>query len=480
LKLNKYFNRTLPYTKMGCCSSSERVPGGPINSEVLNASKSKVAISEFKVPGGDGKVSFKYVIIGAGNAAGHAAQAFVESGRLAPEDLCIIGTESVLPYERPALTKGFMMGKADLPKFNTCRHQQDWYDTNGILTLLSTTVEKVDLKNKVIKIEDCEIEYKKCLACTGASPIFLNDKDEKGERLKGVYYIRSYEDGKALQARLEEGKSEEKVVLVGGGYIGTEMAGCMTAYNFWHVTMVVSGKHVIKRIFPPRFAKIYEDAIAKNGTSLLKGNRVTGFEGKSGQVSAVLLDDGKKLEADIVVVGVGSRPNTDLFKDQVEMEMRGIKVDGQMKSSIDGFYACGDIATFPIKYLGEMRRLEHVVCARRTAKQAARAMLEIEQDDIDLVPYFYSNIFDLGWMMYGSKSEKEVFFGFSQDNEVEKIFGCLWIDDGSKIMGVLVKGASKSEGKVLENHVRQQAVVSANLLEEGASDELKAYLLGKS
>jgi len=471
---------------MGCCSSAERLPGRPlINYGVLNSSKSKVAISNLKVAGSDDKVSFKYVIIGAGNAAGYAAQAFVESGRLAPGDLCIIGTEGVLPYERPALTKGFMMGKVDLPKFTTCaserkRHQQDWYDSNGILTLLNTTVEKVDLKNKVIQIEDCEIEYKKCLACTGARPIFLNDKDENGERLKGVYYIRSYDDGNVLRTRLEEGKSEEKVVLVGGGYIGTEMAGCMTAYNFKQVTMVVSGKHVIKRVFPPRFAEIYEDAIGKNGTFLLKGKRVAGFEGKSGHVSAVILDGGVKLEADIVVVGVGSRPNTELFKDQVEMEMRGIKVDGQMKSSIEGFYACGDIATFPIKYQGEMRRLEHVVCARRTAKQAARAMLEIEQDDIDLVPYFYSNILDLSWKMYGSKAEKEVFFGFGTGKEVEAIFGCLWIDDGSKIMGVLVKGASKSEANVLENHVRQQAVVPANLLEEGASDDLKAYLLGQS
>jgi len=468
---------------MGCCASSERVPARPvINTQVLNSSKFNVAISEFKGAGGEEKFSFKYVIIGAGNAAGYAAQAFVESGRLAAGDLCIIGKESLLPYERPALTKAFMMGKVDLPKFNTKRHQQDWYDTNGILTLLNTTVLKVDLKNKVIKIQDAEIEYQKCLACTGARPIFLNDKGENGKRLKGIYYIRSYDDARALRARLEEGKSEDKVVLVGGGYIGTEMASCMSVYNFKQVTMVVSGKHVIKRAFPPKFAEIYEDAIAKNGTFLLKGKRVTGFEGNSGQVSAVLLDGGEKLEADIVVVGVGSRPNTELFKDQVEMEMRGIKVDGQMKSSIEGLYACGDIATFPIKYLGEMRRLEHVVCARRTAEQAARAMLEIEQDDIDLVPYFYSNIFDnsWSWKMYGTKAEKKVFFGFGQGNEVEKIFGCLWLEDGSKIVGVLVKGASKSEAKVLENHVRQQASISANLLEEGASDELKAYVLGQS
>jgi len=443
------------------------------------------ALSDFKVAGSGDKVSFKYVVIGAGNAAGYAAQAFVESGRLAAGDLCIIGTESVLPYERPTLTKGFMMGKVDLPKFSGCasekeRHEQDWYDANGILTLLNTTVKEVDLKNKVIKIEDCEIQYNKCLACTGARPKFLNDKDENGERLKGIYYIRSYDDANALRTRLEEGKIEEKVVIVGGGYIGTEMAGCLGAYNFKQVTMVVSGEQVIKRIFPLRFAEIYSDTIAKNGAFVLKGQRVAGFEGKSGHVCAVTLAGGPRLQADIVIVGVGSQPNTELFKDQVEMLMQGIKVDGQMKSSIDGFYACGDIATFPIKCSGTMRRLEHVVCARKTAKQAARAMLEIEQDNIDLVPYFYSNIFDLSWKMYGMASGEEVLFGFGQGKEVEEIFGCLWIDDESKIMGVLVKGASESEANVLENHVRQQAEVSANLLEEGASDELKAYLLGQS
>jgi len=469
---------------MGCCAGTERAPYGPLtNEELFNFTKTKKAISEFKSAHGEGKLQFKYVIIGAGNAAGYAAHAFVESGKLAAGELCIIGSESVLPYERPSLTKGFMMGKVDIPIFNTCqsernRHEEDWYDTNGICMVLGTTVDQVDLKNKVIKTEDGEIEYEKCLAATGASPFYLNDKDKDGRRLKGIFYIRSYDDAKALRTRLEEGKSEEKVVLVGGGYIGTEMAGCMTEYNFKNVTMVVSGKYVINKIFPPKFAEIYEDAIEKNGTALLKGKRVKGFEGQSGHVSAVLLNDGEKLEADIVIVGVGSRPNIQLFEDQVVMEMRGIKVDGQMKSSLDSFYACGDIATFPIKYLGEMQRLEHVVCARKTAKQAARAMLEVEQDDIDLVPYFYSRIFDLSWKMYGVNCDKTVFFGFGPDAAVEEIFGCLWIDDESRIMGVLVKGASKTEGEVLENHVRQKSEVSANLLEEGASNALKAYLLG--
>jgi len=458
---------------------------GPVtNMEVLNFTKSKAAITEFKKADGRGQLKFKYVIIGAGNAAGYAAHAFVESGQLKAGELCIIGSENVLPYERPTLTKAVMKGKADIPMINTCgmirkRHEQEWYDDNGICMVLGTTVENVDLPNKVIKTKDGEIQYEKCLAATGARPIYLHNVEEEKEQLKGIFYIRSYQEAKALRARLEEAKSEEKVVLVGGGYIGTEMAGCLSELSFKDVKMVVSGDYVIKRIFPPEFAKIYEDAIEKNGTALLKRKRVKGFEGSGGNVTTVILDDGEKLEASIVIVGVGSRPNVELFQDQVEMEMRGIKVDGQMKSSVDSFYVCGDIATFHIKCQGEMKRLEHVSVAKKTAMQAARAMLGIKQDDIDLVPYFYSKIFDLNWDMFGKKSEKTVLFGFGPDNAVEDIFGCVWVDNENRLMGVLVKGASKNKSN-FENLVRQHAVVKADLLAEGASTSLKAFLLGQS
>jgi len=464
---------------MGCCAGSERAPYAPVrNEEVLNFNRTKKAISEFKNADGEGKLQFKYVIIGNGDAAGYAAHAFVESGKLAAGKLCIIGTESMLPYERPALTKGFMLGKLDLPIFNTCqaegnRHEQDWYDRNGISMLLGTTIDKVDLTNKVLKTKDGEIEYEKCLAATGSRPLHL-----KSGSLKGIFYIGSYDDAKALRTRLEEGKSEEKVVLVGGGAVGTEMASCMTEYNFQQVTMVFSRRYVLSDWFPPAVSKIYEDAIEKSGTALLKGKNITGYEGESGHVSAVLLNDGTKLEADIVIVGVGSRPNIELFRDQVAMEMWGIKVDGQMKSSIDGFYACGDVATIPMKYLGKMKRLQHAVSARKTAMQAGRAMLEIQQADIDLVPYFCSRIFDLSCEMYGSKSAKKVFFGFGPDNEVAEIFGCVWLDEESRIVGVLMNGASKTEGEELENHVRQQSEVSKNLLKKGNDNELKAFLLG--
>lgn len=471
---------------MGCCSGTERGPTGPISDmQLIHFTNSKVAVTEFKHSGGKGNLTFKYVIIGAGNAAGYAASAFVESGKLKAGDLCIIGKERMLPYERPALTKGFMTGKADLPKFNTCqaqrsRHEMDWYDDNGINMVLGTTVEEVDLKNKVIKTRDGEINYGKCLAATGARPIYLNGDDKAGGPLYGIFYIRSYDQAKVLRTRLEEGKSEEKIVIVGGGYIGTEMAACIAEYNFKDVTMVVSGNYVIKRIFPPEFAKVYEDAIVRNGTTLLKNKRVAGFEGENGNVTTVLLNDGQKLQADIVIVGVGSRPTTQLFQDQVEMEMRGIKVDGQMRSSVDDFYACGDIATFPIKCQDKMKRLEHVWVARKTAMQAARAMLGIEQDDIDLVPFFYSHIFDLSWKMYGMKSEKMVLFGFGPDNAVGEQFGCVWLNDEDRVMGVLVKGASKKEGETLENLVREHVAVSTNLLQEGASDELRAFVLGQS
>jgi len=456
---------------MGCCATVERPSGKVLSMDAL-ASPS------------DLKLDFKYVIIGAGNAAGYAAKEFVESGMLKAGELCIIGSEKFLPYERPALTKGYMKGKADLPLFNTCaalrdRHEQKWYDSNGICVLTNTTVSDVNLKNKMIKTKNGrEIKFEKCLAATGGRAIRLSDFNQPGAELDGIFYIRSYLEAKTLRTRLEEGKREEHIVIVGGGYIGTEMADCIVHYNFQSVTMVCSGEYIIDRVFPPEIAKIYEKALTERGITLLKGTRVSGFEGDGGKVNTVLLNNEQTLKADIVIVGVGGRANTELFQNQVDMEMRGIKVDGQMRSSVDDVYACGDIATFPIKCYGEMNRLEHVRSARATAMQAARSMLGIEQKDIDLVPVFYSRFFDLDWEMYGKKTGRTFLFGLNPDSIDQKQFGCVWLDNENRLFGVLMQGTSKEDGKRLEELVRKQDVVPGKLLESGATDELKAYILG--
>jgi len=459
---------------MGCGVSSDQHQTAPVEDEEINF---------FINPPKNENYKFKYVIIGAGNAAGYAAKAFVDSGMLGKRELCIIGKDSLLPFERPALSRGFMLGHATRPGFNTCAaqrepHQQDWYDTHGIILMTSTTVSDVDLKNKVIKTK-CgkEVQYEKCLAATGARPVYLTDFKLPGAELAGLFYLRSYAQAKALRMRLEEAKSDEEVVIVGGGYIGSEMAESVLHHNLKNITLVFPGDSIIGRVFPPKFARVYEDALLSRGVELLKGKRVSGLEGEDGRVTTVVLNDGSKLHADIVIVGVGARVNNELFIDKVEFEARGIKVDGQMKSSVEDFYACGDVATFPVKCHGNIQRLEHVKAARQTSQHAARAMLGIEQDDIDFLPIFSSGLFYLSWEMYGKKADKEIFFGFGPDKEVSEQFGCVWLTNDNELKGILITGASKDKRARLEELARKQEAIPLELLEADASEKLLSYVL---
>lgn len=159
------------------------------------------------------------------------------------------------------------------------------------------------------------------------------------------------------------------------------------------------------------------------------------------QVVAVNLRDGKRLPVDMVVVGIGIRPNTSLFEGQLTLEKGGIKVNGKMQSSNSSVYAVGDVAAFPVKLFNEMRRLEHVDFARKSARHAVAAIMEPEKTgDFDYVPFFYSRVFALSWQFYGDNGGEAVHFGdFSGST-----FGAYWVNKGH-LVGSFLEGGTKEE-----------------------------------
>lgn len=416
----------------------------------------------------DSFVKYEYVIVGAGNAAGYAAKEFVDSGELKDGELCLIGSESVLPYERPALSKGFMMGKSKLPGFNTCAaakqaNKQDWYDRHGIKVFTSTTVTNIDFANKLLTTNlGKRVTYNKLLLATGGSVRRLK---VEGNEVKNIFYLRDYMDGQKLRGAIENANDDTKVVVVGGGYIGTEMAAAILSSGVKNVTMIVRQDRIVARVMPPDIASVYEKAFEERGANIIKGASVTGFTGVT-KVDGVVLEDGRAIEADLVVVGVGGKPNTELFSKELEMEQNGVKCDGYMETSEKDVYACGDIATYPIKVHGEMRRLEHVRSARATAQHAARSMLEVWQREIDFLPVFYSRIFDFSWEMCGRMSDEVVLFGFNKEGEEvipEKKFGCVWLDSSASdptarpLVGVFLEGGTAEDKEKIAKLVRAQA-----------------------
>ncbi|KAJ6381617.1 hypothetical protein OIU77_030322 [Salix suchowensis] len=410
--------------------------------------------------------SFKYVIIGGGVSAGYAAREFSKQG-VKPGELAIISKEAVAPYERPALSKAYLFpeGTARLPGFHVCvgsggeRLLPEWYKEKGIELILSTEIVKADLAAKTLVSAAGEIfKYHILIIATGSAVIRLTDFGVQGADAKNIFYLREIDDADKLVQVIKE-KKNGKVVIVGGGYIGLELSAALRINNL-DVTMVYPEPWCMPRLFTAGIAAFYEGYYANKGVKIIKGTVAVGFNADSnGEVKEVKLKDGRVLEADIVVVGVGGRPLVTLFKGQVEEEKGGIKTDAFFKTSVSDVYAVGDVATFPMKLYNDIRRVEHVDHARKSAEQAVKAIKSNEEgktiDVYDYLPFFYSRSFDLSWQFYGDNVGDAVLFGDNDPASPNPKFGSYWIKDG-KVVGAFLEGGSPDENKAIAKVARVQ------------------------
>ncbi|KAL8138145.1 hypothetical protein V2J09_004146 [Rumex salicifolius] len=392
--------------------------------------------------------AFLYVILGGGVAAGYAALEFTKRG-VSPGELCIISEEPVAPYERPALSKGYLLPEdpSRLPSFHTCVGEKEerltpkWYKEHGIELVLGTRVKSADVKRKTLLTATGEtISYKTLIIATGARALKLEEFGVKGSDAENVCYLRDLDDANKLVSVIKSCVGGNAVVI-GGGYIGMECAASLVI-NKINVTMVFPEGHCMPRLFTPKIADFYEDYYNEKGINFIKGTVLTSFDlDSSGKVITVNLRDGVGIPADMVVVGIGIRPNTGLFEGQLSLEKGGIKVNGNMQTSHSSVYAVGDVAAFPVQPYGETRRLEHVDSARKSAKRAVTAIMEPGlTGDFDYLPFFYSRVFSLSWQFYGESTGEVVHFGdFSG-----KRFGAYWVNDGH-LVGSFLEGGTKDE-----------------------------------
>lgn len=448
---------------------------GRVVGEKINEAKELLEEGKYYFPN-----CFKYLILGGGVAAGYAAREFVRRG-VKPGQLGIISEESVAPYERPALSKGYLFPRnaARLPQFHVCvgsggeRLNPSWYEEKGIELILNTKIVKAALHSKTLTSEDGTIfKFGTLIIATGSGVAKLSDFGVKGDQAKNVLYLRNVKDAdKVVEAM--KAKKNGKAVVVGGGYIGLEVGAALKLNNL-NVTMVYPDPWCMPRLFTKEIAEFYERYYTLKGIKLIKDTSVIELEADpNGEVKKVKLKNGRELEADIVVVGVGARPTTGLFQGQIEMNRGGIKTDGLFKTSINDVYAVGDVAWFPMKIYNEMRRVEHVDHARKSAMKAVEAVMAKGKvvEEYDYLPYFYSRVFDLSWQFYGDNvGETTVLFGNRNPAAKKPKFGCYWIKDG-KIMGAFLEGGDAEENKAIENLALHQAKVGdlSELKDKGLS-----------
>ncbi|KAJ8753950.1 hypothetical protein K2173_001848 [Erythroxylum novogranatense] len=413
--------------------------------------------------------TFKYLIVGGGVAAGYAARQFAKLG-VNPGELAIISKEAVAPYERPALSKAYLFpeGTARLPGFHVCvgsggeRLLPEWYKEQGIELILSTEIVKADLAAKsLISAAGETFKYNTLIIATGSTVIRLTDFGVEGADAKNILYLREIDDADKLVEAIKA-KKNGKAVIVGGGYIGLELSAALRINNL-DVTMVYPEPWCMPRLFTSGIAAFYEGYYANKGIKIIKGTVAVGFTSDSnGKVKEVKLKDGRVLEADIVVVGVGGRPLSTLFKGQVAEEKGGIKTDGFFRTSVPDVYAVGDVVTFPMKLYNDIRRVEHVDHARKSAEQAVKAIKASEEgktiEEYDYLPYFYSRAFDLSWQFYGDNVGDTVLFGDSSPTSQKPKFGTYWVQDG-KVVGAFLEGGSPEENKAIAKVARTKPPV---------------------
>jgi 3-phenylpropionate/trans-cinnamate dioxygenase ferredoxin reductase component len=361
-----------------------------------------------------------FVIVGASLAGAKAAETLREQGF--DGRLVLIGGEAERPYERPPLSKDYLRGEADRKPYV---HDQDFYAEQEIELLTSTEVESIDIASSEVVGGGERLKFDHLLLATGAEPRRLQ---VPGADLDGVLYLRELADSEAIRERIDGGG---KLVTIGAGWIGAEVAASARQKGC-EVTVVERGSVPLERVLGPELGAIYRDIHLDHGVELLSDTALEGFEG-DGRVEAVRTADGRRIEADFVVVGIGVVPRTQLAEAAGLEVDNGILVDEHLRTSAPGIFAAGDVANAFHPLYGHRVRVEHWANALNQGPAAARNMLDA-QEPYDKVPYFFSDQYDVGmeYAGYAAEWDQVVFRG----NVSEREFIAFWLADGRVLAGM--------------------------------------------
>ena len=332
--------------------------------------------------------SRQFVIIGAGAAGYAAAQTLREEGFRG--NVVMITREDRAPYDRPNLSKDYLHGHAE-PEWMPLR-SEEFFNEHGIKLVLNKEVTRVDARTKTITFEGGEMmEYDALLVATGGAPVRLNIA---GSDLRNVCMLRSFSDADSI---IETAGHSRRAVVVGASFIGMEAAYSLRERGL-EVTVVAPSQEPFEATLGAEIGALFRRVHESHGIRFKLGSIVYRFEG-SHNVEAVVLDNGERIETDMVVVGVGVRPVTH-FLEGVELDEDGaVVVDSKMCAG-DGLYAAGDIVNFVDRRTKRRARIEHWRTAQQHGRIAARNM--VGHDSVfDGVPFFWTRQFDIALLYVG-------------------------------------------------------------------------------
>ena len=373
----------------------------------------------------------RIVIVGGGLAAATAATELRKRGF--DGSIRMLAAEPHSPYIRPPLSKEYLLGTEERSKAFV--HPDDWYQEHDVQLTTSARVESIDRAARTVTLAGGEVvEYDRLLLATGAEPRRLS---LPGSDAAGIHYLRTLENSEELRDALAGGS--KRVAIVGAGWIGLEIAAAARGYGN---DVVVIGMEKVPLSGPlgGELGAVFQRLHESHGVRFELDTATTGFRVVDGKVAGVIIDDGSEprtVDADLVVVGVGTIASTELAVAAGLTVGNGILVDASLRTSDERIFAAGDVANAWHPVLGAQLRNEHWATAKASGKVAAASMAG-DEAQLDAIPYFYTDQFELGmeYSGYGplARNARVVYRGDPASLE----FIAFWVADDRVVAGMNV------------------------------------------
>ncbi|MGB3898954.1 MAG: FAD-dependent oxidoreductase [Mesorhizobium sp.] len=399
------------------------------------------------------------VIVGAGHAGVQAAASLREEGYDGP--VLLLGDENELPYHKPPLSKTFIKDMEAKPQ---PLRGETFYGGNAIDFRPGSRVERIDLGGRRLELAGGgTLPFDHLVLATGSRPRLL---PLPGSDLAGVLSLRSIGDARLIR---ELSGAAGEVVILGGGFIGLEIAATLTLGGR-KVTVVEAVDRLLGRAVAPAIGSHVRQRLEAMGVRILTGTTVARLEGENGHVTAAITASGERLAAQMVIIGIGVVPNVELAEAAGIAVANGIKIDGQMRTSVPQVLAVGDVANYRHWFTGGDVRLESVQNATDQARLAARTIVG-HADSYAAVPWFWSDIGDMKLQMVGltSGSDHTVVVGEPGENKFS-----IYHYGGGRLIGV--ESINKPADHMLGRKMLGAGFSPSPEVAAGGPDALKAAL----
>jgi 3-phenylpropionate/trans-cinnamate dioxygenase ferredoxin reductase subunit len=369
-----------------------------------------------------------FLLIGGGAAAASCARTLRSEG--ASGSILVVGREQDPPYERPPLSKGYLAGSSS--RDDALFVPPEWWEENGVELALRTSAMKLDVVARVARLSTKEeVEFGQALLATGANVRRLR---VDGSDLDGIHYLRAFGNADAIRS---DAASAGRVVLIGGSYIGCELAATLTAQG--HSCAILMQEDVtLERVLGPEVGRFVQRGLEERGVEVHGGDSLERFEGEDGRVSRVVSEGGLELDCGCVAIGAGVAPDVMLARSAgLELgPLGGVACSARLETSVPGIYAAGDVAEWHSPLLDAPALVEHFEVAVAHGRVAALNMLGREPVEFDEVPYFWSDLADWASLEYVGIAPGEAVVRGSLDSGD---FTAFYLD-GDRVVGAATAG----------------------------------------